>query len=92
MLPEAIDELPPTFREVVRLRDVEERSTAEVAERLHISKRNAAVRLHRAHRFVRARLVRARFVATAAVQRRAARGGGDHGLPGSRRAGDQSKE
>ena len=39
---EAIDELPPTFREVVRLRDVEERSNAEVAEWLHISKRNAA--------------------------------------------------
>lgn len=56
VLLEAIDELPPTFREVVRLRDVEERSNAEVAERLHISKRNAAVRLHRAHRLLRSRL------------------------------------
>ena len=56
VLLEAIDELPPTYREVVRLRDVEERSNAEVAERLHISKRNVAVRLHRAHRLLRARL------------------------------------
>ena len=52
----AIDDLPPTFREVVRMRDIEERSNAEVAERLHISKQNAAVRLHRAHRLLRARL------------------------------------
>ena len=53
----AIDELPPTYREVVRLRDIEERSTAEAAAQLHISKRNAAVRLHRAHRLLRARLL-----------------------------------
>ena len=46
-----------TFREVVRLRDIEERSNAEVAERLHISKWIAAVRLHRAHRLLRARLM-----------------------------------
>ena len=52
----AIDDLPPTFREVVHLRDVEERSNDEVAERLHISKRNASVRLHRAHWLLRARL------------------------------------
>lgn len=52
----AIDALPSTYREVVRLHDVEERSNAEVAERLHISKENAAVRLHRAHRLLRARL------------------------------------
>ena len=45
------------FREVVRIRDIEERSNAEVAERLHISKQNAAVRLHRAHRLLRARLM-----------------------------------
>ena len=43
VLLEAIDDLPPTYREVVRLRDVEEHSNAEVAERLHISKRNVAV-------------------------------------------------
>lgn len=56
MLVAAIDELPPTFREVVRLRDVEKRSNAEVSERLHISKRNVSIRLHRAHRLLRARL------------------------------------
>ena len=56
LLLEAIDELPPTFREVVQLRDVEERSNADVAERLHISKQNVAVRLHRAHRLLRSML------------------------------------
>ena len=57
LLLEAIDHLPPTFREVVKLRDVEERSNAEAAAQLHISKRNVAVRLHRAHRLLRARLL-----------------------------------
>ncbi len=52
----AIDELPPTFREVVKLRDIEDRPNAEVALRLHISKRNVAQRLHRAHRLLRRRL------------------------------------
>lgn len=52
----AINRLPATFREVVILRDVEERPNAEVAERLRISKRNAAVRLHRAHRLLRRQL------------------------------------
>ena len=56
LLLEAIDHLPPTFREVVQLRDIEERSNAEVAERLHISKRNVAVRLHRAHQRLRSML------------------------------------
>ena len=51
------DHLPITFREVVKLRDIEERSNAEVSEQLHISKRNVAVRLHRAHRLLRARLL-----------------------------------
>ena len=35
----AIDELPPMFQEVVRLRDIEDCPNAEVARRLHISKR-----------------------------------------------------
>ena len=52
----AINHLPAMFREVVILRDIEERPNAEVAERLHISKRNATVRLHRAHRLLRRRL------------------------------------
>ena len=53
----AIDELPPTYREVLRLRDIQEHSNAEVAKELRISKQNAAVRLHRAHRLLRARLL-----------------------------------
>ena len=53
-----IDELPPTFREVVRLRDIERRPPAEVARRLHISNQNVAVRLHRAHKLLRPRLLR----------------------------------
>ena len=56
LLMQAIDELPPTFQEVVRLRDVENRPTDEVAKRLHISKRNVSTRLHRAHRRLRQRL------------------------------------
>ena len=52
----AIDELPPAYQEVVHLRDIEDRSNAEVARRLHISKRNVAARLHRAHRLLRRRL------------------------------------
>ena len=58
LLLEAIDYLPPTYREVVRLRDLDERPAAEVARELHISRSNVAVRLHRAHRLLRQRLVR----------------------------------
>ena len=57
MLLETIDELPPTFREVVRLRDIEESSNAEVAERLHIFEAERRRPLHRAHRLLRARLM-----------------------------------
>ena len=57
MLLEAIDQLPPTYREVVLLRDVDERPVAEVARELHISRSNVAVRLHRAHNRLRRRLV-----------------------------------
>ena len=56
LLMQAIDELPPTFQEVVRLRDIEGRPNAEVARQLHISQRNVATRLHRAHRLLRRRL------------------------------------
>ena len=58
LLLEVIDELPPTFREVVRLRDLEDRPPREVARRLHISTPNVAVRLHRAHKLLRPRLLR----------------------------------
>ena len=58
ILLEAIDHLPPTYREVVRLRDFDERPIADVARELHISRSNVAVRLHRAHNLLRRRLVR----------------------------------
>ena len=58
LLLKVIGELPPTFREVVRLRDVQDLPTDEVARRLHISARNVAVRLHRAHKLLRPRLLR----------------------------------
>ena len=68
VLLEVIDELRPTFREVVRLRDVEDRPAEEVAHRLHILGRNVAVRLHRAHKLLRPRLLR-RLAGSAAVIR-----------------------
>ena len=58
VLLEAVDRLPPTYRDIVRLRDLEERPVAEVARDLHISRSNVAVRLHRAHKLLRRRLVR----------------------------------
>lgn len=57
ILVEAIDHLPAAYREVVRLRDVEERPADEVARELHISRSNVGVRLHRAHKLLRRRLV-----------------------------------
>ena len=55
LLMEAIDELPPMFQEVVRLRDREDRPNAEVARRQQISKRNVASRQQRAHHLLRRR-------------------------------------
>ena len=55
---EAIDRLPPTYRDVVRLRDLDERSVTEVARELHLSRSNVAVRLHRAHTLLRRYLMR----------------------------------
>ena len=52
VLLEAIDELPAAFRDVVRLRDIEDCPPDEVARRLHLSRGNVAVRLHRAHRLL----------------------------------------
>ena len=59
VLLEAIDHLPPTYADVVRLRDLDERPVAEVARELHISRSNVAVRLHRAHKLLRRHLLRA---------------------------------
>ena len=45
---DAIAKLPDAYRIVLLLRDIEEHSTAEVAQMLDISETNAKVRLHRA--------------------------------------------
>jgi RNA polymerase sigma-70 factor (ECF subfamily) len=45
-----IEALPASLREVMRLRVLEERDTAEVCTRLAISEENLFVRLHRARR------------------------------------------
>jgi len=46
----ALQELPPHYRRVVELRDLEERSTAETAEELGLTSVNVRVRLHRAQK------------------------------------------
>jgi RNA polymerase sigma-70 factor (ECF subfamily) len=53
MLEAAIDLLPPLYRAVFVLRDVEEMSGAEVAECLGITEETAKTRLHRARRMLR---------------------------------------
>jgi len=45
---EAMGELSDSYREVIRLRDLEEKSTKEVAEELGLTRVNVRVRLHRA--------------------------------------------
>jgi RNA polymerase sigma-70 factor (ECF subfamily) len=52
----AIDELPPSQRDVITLRDVEGWSAAEVRDALGLSAANERVLLHRARSKVRARL------------------------------------
>ena len=53
---EAIDQLPPNYRLVVILRDIEQLSTAEAARILEISEGALRVRLHRARQALRALL------------------------------------
>ena len=53
----AIDELSPTLRTVLMLREIEGMSTAEAAEVLGISEENLKVRLHRAKAALRGKLV-----------------------------------
>lgn len=45
---EALDELSKNYRQVIELRDLNELSTKEVAERLGLTRVNVRVRLHRA--------------------------------------------
>jgi len=54
----AILSLPPKYRSVVMVRDVEEMSTAEAASVLEISEEAVKVRLHRARALVRRALYR----------------------------------
>jgi RNA polymerase sigma-70 factor, ECF subfamily len=49
----AIDQLPDTYREVLLLRDIEELSTEETAEVLHVTPNAVKVRLHRARQALR---------------------------------------
>jgi RNA polymerase sigma-70 factor, ECF subfamily len=58
VLQRAIEDLPDSQREVIRLRDVEGWSAPEVAEALEISDGNQRVLLHRARSKVRAALER----------------------------------
>lgn len=44
----AVECLPANYRDIIQLRDLEERTTAETAELLSLSEANAKVRLHRA--------------------------------------------
>jgi RNA polymerase sigma-70 factor, ECF subfamily len=53
MLERAIDDLPPAFRIVLVMRDVEEMSNGDTAKLLGIREETAKTRLHRARRLLR---------------------------------------
>jgi RNA polymerase sigma-70 factor (ECF subfamily) len=63
MLERAVDELPPNFRIVFMMRDMEEMSIEETAAQLGISPATVKTRLHRARRMLRQALDR-RLVST----------------------------
>jgi RNA polymerase sigma-70 factor (ECF subfamily) len=52
----AVLALPPKYRSVLMLRDIEEMSTADTADSLEISEENVKVRLHRARALLRREL------------------------------------
>lgn len=56
LLHETMEELPSSYREIIRLRDLQERSTKEVAEQLGLTRVNVRVRLHRARTSLRKKL------------------------------------
>lgn len=56
ILERAVDELPPGYRAILILRDVEELSTIDAADCLGISEESARVRLHRARAALREKL------------------------------------
>jgi RNA polymerase sigma-70 factor (ECF subfamily) len=53
LIERALDELPDHYAEVIRLRDLDEQSTAEAASAIGISRVNTRVRLHRARKALR---------------------------------------
>jgi RNA polymerase sigma-70 factor, ECF subfamily len=57
VLQRAIDELPPTLRTVLMLRQIEGMNASEAAEVLDISEDNLNVRLHRAKIALREKLI-----------------------------------
>jgi len=56
ILDDAIASLPPVYRSVYEMRDIEDRPGDEVASQLHISRTAMKSRLHRARQMVRAHL------------------------------------
>ena len=54
LLYDALDQLSESHREIIELRDLEELSTREAAERLGLTRGNVRVRLHRAHKKLKA--------------------------------------
>lgn len=53
LLYEAMEKLSGSYREIIRLRDLQERTTKEVAEQLGLTRVNVRVRLHRARAALR---------------------------------------
>ena len=72
LLYKALDALPPTYREIFYLRDIEELCVAEVARLLQISEALVKVRLHRARTMLQKHLAPqlARIVARKVFKRR----------------------
>jgi RNA polymerase sigma-70 factor (ECF subfamily) len=60
MVAQGLAELPERYREIVLLRDVQELSVTQTAERLAISEDNVKIRLHRAKAMLRERCLPAR--------------------------------
>jgi RNA polymerase sigma-70 factor (ECF subfamily) len=56
LLQSAVLALPPSYRSVLMLRDIEEMSTADTAEALELTEENVKVRLHRARALLRREL------------------------------------
>lgn len=53
LIERAVDDLPPSFRMVFIMRDIEECSTEETAANLHLKPETVKTRLHRARRLLR---------------------------------------